>query len=347
MTRFGTYQDAVLKMKRVLTPTTRRGLSCALGMVNTRSHCGLGRYGQGKGVLTLDSKTRLFSNEAAYGGPEATIPSEKSGSTVRPKVPFPKHTIRRSQSPREAPFTNHHDRTCRRDVPALYPHHVFLPQVTIKTIAEKYEKKEAISMLTAYDALQGRVASSAGVDMILVGDSLGMVVLGRPDTVSVTLEEIRHHAKAVVAGSSGPLIIGDLPFGSYVTPEDAARNSISLLKESGVDVVKLEGGTRVAPHVSAIVDAGVAVCGHIGLTPQSHAALGGMVCQGRSSDAAMELLEDALALQKAGCFCIVLECIPDKLASFITDRLSVPTIGIGAGGGTSGQVHSDFPLLAL
>ena len=188
---------------------------------------------------------------------------------------------------------------------------------------------------------------AAGVDVILVGDSLGMVVMGRDTTVGVTLEEVRHHCIAVAAGASTPLIVGDLPFGSYITPDDAARNAAWMLSNAHVDVVKLEGGQRVVRQIEAIIGSGMAVMGHIGLTPQSYTQLGGFRCQGKSADAAMRLVEDAVALQDAGCFSIVLECIPSQLAAFVTEHLNVPTIGIGAGPHTSGQVMVAHDILGL
>jgi 3-methyl-2-oxobutanoate hydroxymethyltransferase len=185
------------------------------------------------------------------------------------------------------------------------------------------------------------------VDGILVGDSLAMVVLGHPNTLSVTMDEMLHHARAVARGAQRPLLIGDMPFLSYQADEAEAVRNAGRFLQAGMDAVKLEGGRPVAPTVAALVRAGIPVQGHVGLTPQSIHALGGWKVQGRTADAARALLEDALALEDAGCFSIVLESVPDRLAAYLTDRLSIPTIGIGAGAGTSGQVLVAHDLLGL
>lgn len=220
-------------------------------------------------------------------------------------------------------------------------------KVTLPEIAAMHRKGEKIAMLTAYDCTTARLAEKAGVELVLVGDSLGMVMMGRDTTVGVSLEEIRHHCEAVVAGCQMPLVVADLPFGSYITPEDAARNAAWLLTHAGADVVKLEGGRRVVPQIEAMVNAGIAVVGHIGLTPQSYTTLGGFRCQGKSATAALQLVDDALALQEAGCFAVIIECIPTQLASYITDLMTIPTIGIGAGPYTSGQVMVSNDILGL
>jgi len=217
----------------------------------------------------------------------------------------------------------------------------------ISQLRAMYARGEPLSMLTAYDYMTARVADKAGVDMVLVGDSLGMVVLGQEDTTEVTVRQMVHHCQAAARGVRSAFLVADMPFGSYVTPHDAARNGVSLLKDGRADAVKLEGGRRVLPQVHALVDAGVAVMGHLGLTPQSHAQLGGYRVQAKTALEAHELLEEALALQAAGCFMIVLECVPAAVAAEITSRLSVPTIGIGAGGGTSGQVQVWHDVLGL
>ena len=221
-------------------------------------------------------------------------------------------------------------------------------RTTILTLQRKREEGELISMLTAYDYPTARAVDAAGVDAILVGDSLAMVVLGQPDTLAVTVEEMLHHAKAVSRAAPHALLIGDLPFMSYQADvAEAVRNAGRFLKEAGMDAVKLEGGRDYAGTISAIVKAGIPVQGHIGLRPQSMNMLGGYRVQGRTAPAARELLEDALALDAAGCFSIVLEGIPDRLATYITNRLTIPTIGIGAGGGTSGQVLVVHDILGL
>eukprot|EP00041_Stephanoeca_diplocostata_P037608 m.1429804 g.1429804 ORF g.1429804 m.1429804 type:complete len:1055 (+) comp25070_c0_seq4:182-3346(+) len=219
--------------------------------------------------------------------------------------------------------------------------------ISVLDIKRKYDRKQAIKMVTAYDTFSAKTAEAAGMDMLLVGDSLGMVVLGRPDTVSVTVDEMIHHCKAVAAGATLPLVVGDMPFGSYVTENDAKQNAIRLLKEGGVDIVKLEGGKKLAPMAKAITDVGIGVVGHIGLTPQTAVVMGGFCCQGKTVDAAMALMEDALTLQAAGCMAIVLECVPEYVAKRITERLEIPTIGIGAGKHTSGQVLVFHDILGL
>ena len=221
-------------------------------------------------------------------------------------------------------------------------------KVTTATLRQKHERREPITMVTAYDFPTARLADEAGFDAILVGDSLAMVVLGHPDTLAVTMDEMLHHARAVRRGAERALLIGDMPFMSYQADEDdALRNAGRFLKEAGMEAVKLEGGRPVAAVVRRIVRAGIPVQGHIGLTPQSVNALGGWKVQGRTAAAARTLLEDALALEDAGCFSLVLESVPDRVAALITDRLHIPTIGIGAGPGTSGQVLVVHDVLGL
>ena len=221
-------------------------------------------------------------------------------------------------------------------------------KVTTAIFRQKHERREPITMITAYDFPAARIADEAGLDAILVGDSLAMVVLGHPDTLSVTMDEMLHHARAVRRGASRALLIGDMPFMSYQADEaEALRNAGRFLKEAGMEAVKLEGGRAAAAAVRKIVRAGIPVQGHVGLTPQSVNALGGWKVQGRTATAARALLEDALALEDAGCFSLVLESVPDRVAALITDRLRVPTIGIGAGPGTSGQVLVLHDMLGL
>lgn len=198
---------------------------------------------------------------------------------------------------------------------------------------------ERISMLTAYDAQMAGMIAEGGIDMMLVGDSLGMVVLGYDSTVPVTMDDIVHHASAVRRGAPDGFVVGDMPFGSYQTGvRDALGNAIRLVKEAGCDAVKLEGGREVCEEVAAMVKAGVSVMGHLGLTPQTASQLGGYKVQGKDLESAKAMLADALALQEAGVFSIVLECVPTELASILSRKLTVPTIGIGAGGGCDGQV---------
>ena len=209
---------------------------------------------------------------------------------------------------------------------------------TVLTFAKAKEETK-ISMLTAYDYSTAKLMNDAGINSILVGDSLGNVVLGYENTVSVTMEDMIHHTKAVSRGAKDALVIADMPFMSYQTSVyDAVVNAGRLLKEGGANAVKLEGGKEVCPQIKAIVDAGIPVCAHIGLTPQSVNALGGNRVQGKTELAAKKLLEDALAVQEAGAFAVVIEAVPEKLASLITSRLDIVTIGIGAGNGCDGQV---------
>lgn len=212
-------------------------------------------------------------------------------------------------------------------------------KTTVLTFQEKRRRGEPISMLTAYDHPTALIADECGVDALLVGDSLAMVVLGHANTLAVTMDEMLHHARAVSRAARSALLIGDLPFMSYqADATEAVRNAGRHVQEGGMDAVKLEGGRAFADTARAIVRAGIPVQGHIGLTPQSVNALGGFRVQGRTAAAASALVDDALALEDAGCFSIVLESLPSRLAAHITERLSIPTIGIGAGAGTSGQV---------
>ncbi len=221
-------------------------------------------------------------------------------------------------------------------------------KLTVLALHEKYDRAEPITMLTAYDYSTARALDAAGIDAILVGDSLAMVVLGYPDTLSVSMEEMLHHARAVSRGAGRPLLIGDMPFMSYQADRsEALRNAGRFLKEGGMNAVKIEGGRSVAATARLIVDAGIPVLGHIGLTPQSTNALGGFRVQGRTAEKARALVEDAIALEEAGCFAIVIESVPERLGTYITERISIPTIGIGAGRGVSGQVLVAHDLLGL
>jgi 3-methyl-2-oxobutanoate hydroxymethyltransferase len=212
-------------------------------------------------------------------------------------------------------------------------------KLPLPELLELKQRGEKIVMVTAYDAPSGRLADAAGVDLILVGDSSGMVVHGRESTVPVTLDEIVYMTQWVTRGAKRPIVVADMPFGSYeASNEQAVANAIRLVKEGGADAVKLErGGTSVA-RASAIVDAGIAVMGHVGLTPQTATMLGGFKAQGRTASRAKQLVEDAVALQEAGCFAVVLEAVPSAVALEATKALAVPTIGIGAGADTDGQV---------
>ena len=221
-------------------------------------------------------------------------------------------------------------------------------KVTTRTFRQKKRKGEIITMLTAYDYPTALGVDRAGVDSILVGDSLGMVVLGYENTLPVTMEDMLHHCRAVARGAQHALLIGDMPFMSYqVSVEQAVANAGRFLQEAGMDAVKLEGGAERVEAVRQIVAAGIPVMGHLGLTPQSVNQLGGWRSQGRTASAAKRLLDDSLALQEAGAFSLVLESVPDRLAEYISDQLTIPTIGIGAGVGCDGQVLVTHDLLGL
>lgn len=210
---------------------------------------------------------------------------------------------------------------------------------TAATFAAAKAKGEKLSMLTAYDYSTAKLEDESGINGILVGDSLGNVVLGYEDTVSVTMEDMIHHGAAVARGAKNALVVVDMPFMSYeVTVEEAVRNAGRLMKEGRAGAVKLEGGVRVAEQIRAIVKAGIPVMGHIGLTPQSINVFGGFKVQGKSEEAARALLADAKAVEEAGAFAVVIEAVPAALAQMITDGVSIPTIGIGAGAGCDGQI---------
>jgi 3-methyl-2-oxobutanoate hydroxymethyltransferase len=221
-------------------------------------------------------------------------------------------------------------------------------KITTATFREKKRRGQPLTVLTAYDYPTALAMERVGIDAILVGDSLGMVVLGYENTLPVTMEEMLHHCRAVKRGAQSALLIGDMPFMSYqVTVSEAVRNAGRFLQEGGMDAVKLEGGRERLEAVRAITSAGIPVMGHLGLTPQSVNSFGGFRPQGRSAAAAQRILEDALLLQEAGCFSLVLESIPARLAEHISRELEIPTIGIGAGVGCDGQVLVTHDLLGL
>ncbi len=210
---------------------------------------------------------------------------------------------------------------------------------TVSTFQDAKKNGEKVTMLTAYDYSTAKLIDEAGIDSILVGDSLGNVILGYEDTISVTMEDMIHHGAAVARGAKNALIVIDMPFMSYqASVYDAVVNAGRLMKEGRANAVKLEGGAGVCPQIKAIADSGIPVVAHLGLTPQSVNAFGGYKVQGKSGEAAAKLLEDALAVQEAGAFAVVLECVPAKLATLITEKLDIITIGIGAGNGCDGQV---------
>lgn len=219
---------------------------------------------------------------------------------------------------------------------------------TVVTFKNAKQKGEKLTMLTAYDYSTAKLMDEAGINAILVGDSLGMVMLGYEDTISVTMEDMIHHSKAVARGCENTLVVTDMPFMSYQTSVyDAVVNAGRLMKEGRAGAVKLEGGVEVAPQIEAIVKASIPVMAHIGLTPQSVNAFGGFKVQGKDEAAAKKLIEDALAVEKAGAFAVVLECVPDKLAKMITEKLTIPTIGIGAGPECDGQILVYQDMLAM
>ena len=219
---------------------------------------------------------------------------------------------------------------------------------TTATFKKAKEEKQKITMLTAYDYSFAKLMDEAGINSILVGDSVGMVCLGYEDTLPVTMEDMIHHTKAVARGAKNALVVADMPFMSYQTSVyDAVVNAGRLIKEGGAQAVKLEGGFEVTEQIKAIVDASIPVVAHIGLTPQSVNAFGGFKVQGKSEAAAQKLLDEARAVEKAGAFAVVMECVPAKLAAKITEELSIPTIGIGAGAGCDGQVLVYQDMLGL
>lgn len=210
---------------------------------------------------------------------------------------------------------------------------------TVLTIKQQKRDGDKITMVTSYDFSMAKLAEQAGINMILVGDSLGMTMLGYEDTISVTMEDMIHHCAAVARATSDTLVVCDMPFMSYETSvEDGLRNAARLMKEGRANAVKLEGGARVAAQIKAMTTNGIPVQGHIGLTPQSSNVFGGFKVQGKSVDAAKQLVEDAMRVQEAGAFSVVLEGIPARLGTFISEQLDIPTIGIGAGNGCDGQV---------
>lgn len=210
---------------------------------------------------------------------------------------------------------------------------------TVLTFKQAKENKEKLTMITAYDYSTAKIFDEEGVNSILIGDSLGMVMLGYEDTLKVTMEDMIHHTAAVSRGAKNALIVGDMPFMSYSTGiRDAVINAGRLMAEGGADCVKLEGGTEVCDVIRAIVTAKIPVCAHIGLTPQAVNALGGFKVQGKDIKSANRLIKDALAVQEAGAFAVVIECVPEALSKKISEMLDIPTIGIGAGSGCDGQV---------
>jgi 3-methyl-2-oxobutanoate hydroxymethyltransferase len=219
--------------------------------------------------------------------------------------------------------------------------------ITTHTLLKKKSQGELISMVTCYDSAFGNLVDNSSIDVVLVGDSLGNVVLGYESTIPVTMDDMIHHTAAVTRVVKRPLVVADMPFMSYSTVELALTNAGKLLQRGGASAVKLEGGTAICPQVKSLVDLGIPVMGHLGLTPQSVHALGGYKVQAKSSEAKQRLLSDALALQEAGAFALVLELIPESLAKEVSSKLTIPTIGIGAGPSCDGQVLVLHDLLGF
>ncbi|KAL2002933.1 hypothetical protein VTN02DRAFT_5530 [Thermoascus thermophilus] len=268
--------------------------------------------------LTPPLRPLLRSAAAATQLPSITLPLLPSMVASPPSTCFVRHS---SHSPLGAPPANPRKK------------------ITLQTLQSLYQKGEPITMLTAHDFPSGHVADAAGMEMILVGDSLAMVALGMEDTSEVLMDEMLLHCRSVARAAKAAFTVGDLPMGSYeISPEQGLQSAIRIIKEGRVQSVKLEGGSSMAPIIKRITEAGIPVVAHIGLTPQRQHALGGFRVQGKSIAGAHKLLQDAYAVQEAGAFMVVLEAVPAEIASIITKKLRIPTIGIGAGNGCSGQV---------
>ncbi|KAF9930400.1 hypothetical protein FBU30_000531 [Linnemannia zychae] len=263
----------------------------------------------------------------------------------------PVHMILQSHIHQHIPNQTHSLLDSRRHYssrPADQPVHHVRAKVTLGTLRKLYKRGEPITMLTAHDFPTGTLVDKAGIDMTLVGDSLAMVALGYPSTSEITLDEMLHHCRAVARGTRSSFLVADMPFGTYETsPEQAINTAVRLMKEGKAEAVKLEGGKEMATTIARLTQVGIPVLGHIGLTPQRQASLGGFKVQGKTAAKAKGIIDDALALQEAGCFGIVLEAVPEPVATHVTSILSIPTIGIGAGVGCSGQVLVQQDMLGL
>ncbi|KAG0252745.1 hypothetical protein BG011_006824 [Mortierella polycephala] len=232
--------------------------------------------------------------------------------------------------------------------PTEADHHHVRSKVTLATLRKLYKRGEPITVMTAHDFPTGTLVDKAGIDMTLVGDSLAMVALGYTSTSEITLDEMLHHCRAVARGTRSGFLVADMPFGTYETsPDQAVNNAVRIIKEGKAEAVKLEGGKEMAPTIARLTQVGIPVLGHIGLTPQRQASLGGFKVQGKTVAKAKAMIEDAIALQQAGCYAVVLEAVPEPVATHITNVLSIPTIGIGAGAGCSGQVLVQQDMLGL
>lgn len=361
------YANAVALVRTTLSAPE---LLAALQRIET----GLGRVRETRwGARTIDLDILLFGDEA-WDLPELTVPHPRlleREFAVRPlldlapDVRLPDGTrVRDAARPTVGRVTSvlyskahlSEDRLDPRRAGTAGKEHemsasVSEPErkpVTVATLRDMKAAGEPIVMITAYDAPGARLVDAAGADVILVGDSLGMVVLGHGSTLPVTMDDMLRHTAAVVRGADRPLVVGDMPFMSYqLSADDAVRNAGRFLAEAGAGAVKLEGGAPVAPVVARMVDAGIPVMGHLGLTPQSVNAFGGYRVQARDAAAAERLVADALSLEAAGAFAVVLELVPAEVAALVTEELSIPTIGIGAGAGCDGQVQVFHDLLGL
>ncbi|CAM9614201.1 unnamed protein product, partial [Pylaiella littoralis] len=294
--------------------------------------------------LKLHSSNHRSSAVVACGcGRNAVSAAALSTSTTPPSPPPPPTATATTTTTTTRPAA---PASTQPPAPSPAPVH---KKTSVTDVAKIHRQgKRKISMVTAYDYPSAIHVCRAGIDILLVGDSLGMVELGYETTQPVTVEDMLHHCKAVSRGARSPLVVGDLPFGSYeVSPEQALRTSIRFVKEGNVEAVKLEGGKNRVEHIRKIVDGGIAVMGHVGLTPQAISVLGGFRAQGRTAVKAKQVVEDALAVQEAGAFAVVVECVPSPVARAVTEALDIPTIGIGAGPCTSGQVLVYHDMLGM
>ncbi|KAG0006952.1 hypothetical protein BGZ65_001323 [Modicella reniformis] len=310
----------------------------------------------------MATPTRVAANQLRRAFAQATVPRSSRSSHSVGLVAYPALKLSEnmttahklcafhstpSQRPTAHPLCAQKRSYSSRPSEAEHLHHV-RTKVTLATLRKLYKRREPITVMTAHDFPTGTLVDKAGIDMTLVGDSLAMVALGYTSTSEITLDEMLHHCRAVARGTRSSFLVADMPFGTYETsPEQAVANAVRIIKEGKAEAVKLEGGRELAPTIARLTKVGIPVLGHIGLTPQRQASLGGYKVQGKTVAKAMALLEDALALQEAGCYGIVLEAVPEPVARHVTNMLSVPTIGIGAGVGCSGQVLVQQDMLGL
>ncbi|KAG0357145.1 hypothetical protein BGZ54_000439 [Gamsiella multidivaricata] len=303
--------------------------------------------------MTTPTRTALAQLRS---GIARSIPRSAIGacSSLRPQIShYHRHSTAQPNSITTAVKTNPSSYLQKRAYSSRPPeaehhHHHVRAKVTLATLRKLYKRREPITVMTAHDFPTGTLVDKAGIDMTLVGDSLAMVALGYTSTSEISLDEMLHHCRAVARGTRSSFLVVDMPFGTYETsPEQAIANAVRIIKEGKAEAVKLEGGKEMAPTIARLTQVGIPVLGHIGLTPQRQASLGGYRVQGKTVAKAKAMIDDALALQKAGCYAIVLEAVPEPVARHITNVLSVPTIGIGAGAGCSGQVLVQQDMLGL